>query len=147
MGRRRVMGVVVIYAEMPLPLVMGGRVWVFYCEQAIERPNERQSKQASWLVGWQVEGEWTGEGRMASKEVEGGGWKLSEAAWSAGWSGMVRSVVREGKAVVRSVVKQCRAARGLVGDGTGKPLLGARSHGILNFCLLKLKTELYFPEF
>lgn len=73
--------------------------------------------------------------------------KLSEAAWSAGWSGMVRSVVREGKAVVRSVVKQCRAARGLVGDGTGKPLLGARSHGILNFCLLKLKTELYFPEF
>lgn len=82
--------------------------------------------------------------------VEGGRrWRVEivEDGLAAGWSGMVRSVVREGKAVVRSAVKQCRAARGLVGDGTGKPLLGARSHGILNFCLLKLKTELYFPEF
>lgn len=56
-GRRRVMRVVVIYAEMPLPLVMGGRVWVFYCEQAIERPNERQSKQAaSKLARWMASG-------------------------------------------------------------------------------------------
>lgn len=108
-GRRRVIVVVVIYAEMPLPLVMGGCVWVFYCEQAIERPNERQSKQASWLVGWQVEGEWTGEGRMSSKEVEDGGWKLSEAAWSAGWSGMVRSVVREGKVCGKAVQSSARS--------------------------------------
>lgn len=79
-------------------------------------------------------------GRRRRVEIVGGG-LVGGVEWYGEECG------KRGKAVVRSVVKQCRAARGLVGDGTGKPLLGARSHGILNFCLLKLKTELYFPEF